>query len=144
MTELELLVFAVEGIRIGVATDQIAGVITLEQAEATGIEVGPLHDIIPFDKKPLRYNAPKALLTRDDPPCAVMIESPDDIISVAIDSIRTLPPAVSACNPCRAIWGIALQEGGGILLVDFLRPIAPEHHSNTHLAFSNTSEEAAT
>ena len=145
INELEILVFTVGGVTLGVDTEQVGGVITAGQAEEMGMKLSPFPDKIPLGRMPVRFQAPRALLIKAVPPYAVVIESPEDILSVRLDSIRPLPPLLAACNPCEAVWGVAVREEGIILLIDFLRlHDVHDHKNNLHLAFSNNSREATT
>jgi hypothetical protein len=121
MDELELLVFTVAGIIIGVDTEQVAGMISTEQAEEMGMEVSSFHEKISLGGRSVHYRSPKALLIKDKTPYAIIIELPDDILSVRLDSIRPLPLLLEACTSCPAIWGVAVKQERIILLVDFLR-----------------------
>ncbi len=143
--ELEILVFALGGITLGVDTEQVGGVIPADEAEALGMKLVPFSEKIPLGEKPERLQAPKALMINDVTPYAVIIKSPDDILSVRLDSIRPLPPLLAACNACQAVWGVAVREEGIIILIDFLR-LHDMHNqnNNTHLAFLNKGGEATT
>jgi chemotaxis signal transduction protein len=145
INELEILVFALGGITFGVDTEQVGGVITAAQAEILGMKLIPFPDRVPLGGMPGHFRAPKALLIKDVTSYAVVIESPDDILSVRLDSIRPLPPLLAACNPCQAVWGVAVKGEGIILLIDFLR-LHDVHDQNehAHTAYSNKAGEATT
>ncbi|MGD0886124.1 MAG: hypothetical protein ABSA46_14865 [Thermodesulfovibrionales bacterium] len=121
MDDLELLVFTVAGIIIGVDTEQVAGMLSTERAEEVGMEVSRFHEKIPLGGRSVHYRSPKALLIKDETPYAVIIELPDDILSVSLDSIRPLPLLLQTYTSCQAIWGVAVKEERIIVLVDFLR-----------------------
>lgn len=121
MNELELMVIAMGEVTVGVDTEQIEGMITLAQADEMGVKVCRLQDKIPFMGTRVRLQAPKALLIKHAQPYAVIVESPQDILSVDLDSIRPLPPLLAACNPCKAVWGVAVRGEGLIFLIDFSR-----------------------
>lgn len=120
MQELELLIFTVGETTIGVDTGQVEGMITPEQAEAWKIDVIPLHRMIPFGGRPIQYRSPKVLLRKGSPSCAVLIESPDDIVRVESGSLRLLPAALAA-STVRAIWGLAVKGDRAVILVDLDR-----------------------
>lgn len=118
--ELEILVFTLNGITFGVDTEQLGGVLTAAEAGAAGTELVPFSDKIPMSGMAGIVQTPYALLIKDTAQYAVVIESPEDIISIRIDAIRPLPPLMAACNTSQAVWGVGMREEGIILLVDFL------------------------
>ncbi|MDA8085254.1 MAG: hypothetical protein M0Z75_00965 [Nitrospiraceae bacterium] len=135
MNGLELLIFTVGGTVIGVDRQQVYGIITKEQAEEMEMDVIPLHRIIPFGRKSIHYRCPRALLLKNDPSRALLIESPDDIIQAGIDSIRCLPPALAACNPVKAIWGVAMTGERAAVLVDLDKLDITAGSQNRHIGF---------
>ncbi|HAM52744.1 MAG TPA: hypothetical protein DCP92_19375 [Nitrospiraceae bacterium] len=143
MDDLEVLVFTVAGIIIGVDTEQIDGMISTEQAEEMGIEVSRFHEKISLRERSVHYRSPKALLIKDEAPYAVIIELPDDILSVRLDSISPLPRLLGACTSCKAIWGVTVNEERIIFLVDFLRlHTVHEGGRDWRLDFPNNTMEA--
>lgn len=118
MDKLELLLFTLGGVAIGVDTEQVAGIITLEQAEERGMEPAPLHRMMPFGGRPVTYREPRALLTKGDPPRAVVIEAPEDILATGIDAVHPLPETLAACSAATGIWGATVRKDGIVLLVD--------------------------
>jgi len=145
INELEILVFTLGGTTFGVDTEQVGGVITEAKAEALGMELVPFSDKVPVGGMSGCFQAPKAMLLKDITSYAVVIESPDDILSVRLNSIRPLPRLLAECNSCQAVWGFAVREEGIILLIDFLRlHDVHDQNSNAHLAFSNKAGEATT
>lgn len=145
INELEILVFSAGGITFGVDTEQVGGVITETEAEALGMELVPFPDKVPSGGIQRRFQTLKALLIKDAMTFAVAIESPESILSIRLDSIRPLPPLLTACNPCQTVWGVTVREEGIILLIDFLGfHDVPNHNNNKQMAFSNKAEEATT
>lgn len=128
MSGLDLMIFTVGGVSIGVDARQVGMMITPEQAEEREIEVIPLHQAIPFRGNPVRYRSPKALLRKGRPSRALLIESPDDIVQAGDGVVHPLPAVLAACNTVRAIWGIAVYGDRVSVLIDLdkLDKIGPD------------------
>lgn len=121
--EIQLLTFVVTGVRMAVDTEQINAMV--EPGQAGEVEVVPLHEKISFSTEQVSYRAPKVILIKDEGSTSgVVIDQPEDIISVTIDSIRALPRLLEECIRPRAFWGVALKGGEIILLIDFYRLLA--------------------
>jgi len=125
--ELYLLVFKVMGIRMGIDVDEVDEMLEPDQLEGTSYKIFPLHEKIPFRGGPVLYKSPKVLLLKEvgtdlkSAATGLLIDQPEDILSVSIDSIHPLPPLLEARNRPAVIWGAALKEGEVILLIDFYK-----------------------
>jgi chemotaxis signal transduction protein len=118
--ELQLLTFTVMGVRMGVDTAQVGGILNVEEADAMGLFYSPLHELTPFRPGPAGYDCPRVLLIKGEtPPCGVLVGAPDDMPSFCLDSLRSLPPLVEASCASSAIWGVAIRNEEVILLLDF-------------------------
>lgn len=120
--DIQLLVFNIGGIKIGVDISQVAEMLEPEQAAERGLKISRFSDEIPFREESVVYTSPKVLLVKNEKkPHGIVIDRPDDIISIAIDSIRFLPSVVACCSGTKAIWGAAVHCNDIILLVDFYK-----------------------
>jgi len=122
--EIQLLIFNIMGIRIGVDMEQVFEMIELGQVEGENFEIFHFYEKVPFDVDPYRfhYNSPKVLLVKDEETVTgVVIDQPDDFIRVKIELIQPLPLLLEATIRPRVIWGVTLVEGQIVLLVDLYR-----------------------
>lgn len=118
---IRVLVFQFEGIRMGIDVEQIAGMLDPRDRAVDELSVSSFHEKLSFRNGPSAYVAPMVLLVKDEEGRhGVLIDQPQDIISIKIDSIRPLPPLVEASRESPAVWGVALMEEDMVLLVDLL------------------------
>jgi len=122
--EIQLLTFTIMGTRMGVDTSQVSEMLEPEQAGERGINVHRFNDELPFRDSQVIYNSPKVLLIKNEGPAyGILIDQPDEIGSISLNSIRPIPPLISSCKGPKAIWGAAVKDEEIILLVDFYRLI---------------------
>jgi len=122
---IEALLFDFMGSRMGVDVDQIAGMLDPRDEAAGELDVLSLHEMLSFRNERAAYVAPKVLLIRDDDGRhGVLIEQPEDIVSVSLSSIRPLPAILEASMKSGAVWGVALIGEEMVLLVDLHEVIA--------------------
>ena len=121
--EMQILAFTVMGVRMGVDTSQIDEMLEVDQAMEQGLLTFPIHEEFPFGLSKTVYNAPKVVTLKYlQKTLAIMIDQPDEITDVAVDSIQPLPQLVAARRGgSRAIWGAVVRNEGVILLVDLLK-----------------------
>ena len=120
--EIQVLTFAVMGIKMGVDTEQVAEVMEVDGAERRGISVQRFHEKISFGAMPIEYHSPKAIMIKDESATyAIVIDNPDDITSVNVRSIQPMPPLMAMNSATRLFWGAIPGNDGIILLVDFFR-----------------------
>ena len=123
---LQLLTFRIDSVRMGVDTAQVCEMMEPADAHGRGIDAVPFHEHIPFREKAIAYLSPRVLLIRDRGPMrGIVIDRPDRIVDIHLDSIRPLPDLLSRSRKSPAIWGVALSDEGLIVLVDFYKlPLA--------------------
>jgi len=115
--ELTLLVFSVGGVRMAVDTAQIVGMARPEDAGIQGMETRGFHQLISF-RDPVCYKAPWVLQVKDEAmPYGVMIDQPEEIIPVNLETLQPLPCLIGAGRGSEAIWGAMVREDGTILLL---------------------------
>jgi chemotaxis signal transduction protein len=54
----------------------------------------------------------------------LLIDQPENIVSVGAEDIRPLPALIEALMRSHAVWGVALIEGEMVLLVDLNELVA--------------------
>ena len=131
------MVFRINGIRLAIDMEQIFEMIDPAKGEFMGYEMRSFHEILPFGPfggREVSYASPKLVTVRgdvgeDDGEAAagrfgVIIDEPEETLTVGIGSIRALPPLLEASLGVDApIWGVVVDDPP-ILLVDMRRLIA--------------------
>ncbi len=119
---IRVLTFDVMGVKMGVDTEQVAAVLDLDGAKKRGQAMHYVHEKISFGKRQVAYQVPKALLIKDGSTSyMVVIDRPDDIAVVPVQSIQPLPPLLALQSGACAFWGAVAEKDGLILLVDFTK-----------------------
>ncbi len=117
--EIELLVFTMMGVRMGVETREIAGMLKPEDARLQGLATVALHERLQFRGAAVRYDDPHVLVMRDEwARRGIVIDHPEEIALVKIDSIRPIPDIIALSGTAKALWGVVLRDAGIIFLLD--------------------------
>lgn len=122
--ETHFLIFRIMGIGMGVDTEQIYRMAESDHREGTGGTIFPFHEKVPFPAGtgPVIYRSPMVLwIRKEGTPAGVLIDQPEEILSVPVKSIRPLPPLLAANMTPPVVWGAALVREEILLLVDFYR-----------------------
>ena len=118
--DMDLLTFTVDGIVLGVDTAQIGEMLKPEQV--ADIKTRTLHEVLSFRTPPIVYCRPIVLVVKaEGPPYGIVVDRPDEILSVPLHSIRPLPVLMEKCGVSEAVWGFALKDHKIIVLVDFYK-----------------------
>jgi chemotaxis signal transduction protein len=122
---IRVLLFNVLGVRMGVDVEQTAGMLDPRNASVEQLNVVSFHEkLFRRDDRPT-YVAPMVLLVKDDEGNhGLLIDQPENIVSVGAEDIRPLPALIEASMQSRAVWGVALIEGEMVLLVDLYELVA--------------------
>lgn len=123
--ELQLLILNIAGVRFGVDMEQISEIIELEQANQKEFNIVKFDENLSFRGLAVTYKSPKVLLLKDEFSSAILVEQPEDMVSISIDSVQPLPPLL-ACQKAFPIWGATLLDDEVVLLVDCYRLVASE------------------
>ena len=116
--EIRLLVFNIMGVKFGADMEQIREITELGQVDKE--QVTEFHEIFPFSETPVKYKTPTVLFLKgEEASCGIVIDQPQGVVNVSIDSIKPLPPLLEGCMKSAAIWGVDLTSEDIILLVDF-------------------------
>ena len=119
--EIPLLTYTVQGIRMGTDADQIDAMLDLKEAASKGLSVCYLDDTFRFSALPAAYRSPRVLTMKGRPGCGVVIDEPDEIVSVSVKDIRPLPALVASCGSPKVIWGVLIAGESIVLLIDLLK-----------------------
>ncbi len=120
--EIRVFTFNIMGINLGIDVEQIAGLFEPDKVEAQNIQTFWFHEKISFPEGEVAYNSPKVLIIKDDTSAfGIIIDLPNDIFIISIDSIQPLPSIMKSSGRPEPIWGAALKDEQIILLVDAYR-----------------------
>ena len=117
--KINLLIFSIMETRFGVDLDNVYELLEPEQANRREC------NLVPFDKyfsfrEPVHYRSPMALLLKETPFNAIMIDQVQEIAQVFLDAIKPLPTWMKKYNKqSTGIWATALIKNEVILLVEF-------------------------
>ena len=119
---IEILIFSVKGLKLGVDTAQVKGILEMEQASGMGLPVSDIHDLIKICPEPVVYKSPKVLLiNRGSSPFGIVVDRLEEIETVRLDRIQLMPALIEKCRGTKAIWGSLVDGEGVILLIDFYK-----------------------
>ncbi len=106
---------------MGIDMEQICEMRDVNRVNEGDLKIAYFHEKLPFGSKKIScYDSPKILIPKNDGEgMGIVIDQPEDIVSMSIDSIRPLPPLLESIDKSSAIWGAALKNDEIILLVDF-------------------------
>lgn len=130
LEELSIMTFTTMGARLGVDISQISRMMEPAQAETGQLHVLGLHEGLSFKDRNITYRSPRILLLKDRENTGIMIDQPEDILSLRFDSIRPLPTALEAHMNSGVVWAAALIGDEIILLVDLFEFVAATRPSH--------------
>ncbi len=117
---LQCLVFKYLQEPFGIDVEQISALVEMD--EAPDIEWSYFHELFKGQSGHIPYQHPMLLLIRDDEKTrGIVIERPENIVEVALENIRPLPPLIASCNKNHPLWGVAVLEDECFFLVDLYR-----------------------
>jgi hypothetical protein len=117
--EIELFVFTMMGVRMGIDTEEIAGMMEVEDALQQGVETVGLHEKLQFGSEAVRYDKPYVLLLKSEGArSGIIIDHPDEITLVKIESVRPMPGIILLSGCAKALWGVVPTDEGIIFLLD--------------------------
>jgi hypothetical protein len=120
-TELRLLVFSVGGIRFAADADQV---VSLQQCDLASLPEHArfFHEVVGFADRAVEYLCPEiCTVTSGDGICRLVIESPEDIISVPLEVLRPLPSLIEPFAVQRGIWAGIPETNRVLLAIDLCR-----------------------
>jgi len=120
--EIEILTFSVKGLKLGVETAQVKGVLEMAQATGMDLPVSNIHDLIKICPEPVVYKSPKVLLiNHGSSPFGILVERVEEIEAIRLDRIQLMPVLIEKCSGTKAVWGSVVDGEGVILLIDFYK-----------------------
>ena len=120
--EIEVLIFSVMGLKLGVETAQVKGILEMEQASGMDLPVSNIHDLIKISSEPVVYKSPKVLLIKHGSSSfGIVVDRLEEIETVRLDRIQLMPVLIERCTGTKAIWGSVVDGEEVILLIDFYK-----------------------
>jgi chemotaxis signal transduction protein len=117
--EIRVLIFRAGGIRMGVDASDITEIIDREQAESRALKPFRLIDGAAGGNMGGTDSSINVLVTRKEGLAgAILIERPEDILTIPMDDLQPLPPLIASCGSSRALWGALVRNDEVILLLD--------------------------
>ena len=114
---LSVLIFLSEGIKMAVDTEQIEGIVELEQATEIQASLMNIHGAPFHNKEGLRDY--RVLFLKDEGfSCGIVVEGLQEITFINIDSIKLLPPLLESSRRLKTIWGVFMKDADMVFLAD--------------------------
>lgn len=116
---LPVIVFTVKGVKMAADVDQVVEMLDAREAEARRLTTAGLDDYISFRGRESSGERRKILLVKDSPtPRAFVVDTADEVATIAVDAIHPMPPLIASARASRALWGLAMRGDEIIVLVD--------------------------
>ena len=110
------------GLKLGVDTVQVKGILEMEQASDMDLPVSNIHDLIKIGPEPVVYKSPKVLLINHvSSPFGILVDRLEEIEAIRLDHIQLMPVLIEKCTGTKAVWGSVADGEGVILLIDFYK-----------------------
>ncbi len=120
--KIQILVFRMNETRIGINTEQISIMLTHEEAKERELQIFSFHDKLPFREDYTNLKSPRVLVLKEENMASgIIVEQPEDIIHITIDSIQPLPPLIETCYKSGLFWGGTVINREIVILVDFYK-----------------------
>jgi chemotaxis signal transduction protein len=120
--EIRLLIFKIMGVYFGADMEQIEEMVDFSQAEQDEWDIRHFTDVVSFRGLEIEYKKPKVILIKDNVrDLGIVIDQPENIVNINIQSIQLLPPLLENLKTVDAIWAAVFLDNELALLVDFYR-----------------------
>jgi len=117
--EIQYIVFKVMGIKLGIDVEEISAIHQFDQIGKKNIDIHWFHERIPFRKERVSYKLPQVIFIKGNGiPRGVIVDTLEDIVSVQIEAVHPLPPLIVRLNKFPALWGVTIQNGEMVFLID--------------------------
>ncbi len=120
--KIQILIFKMNETRIGINTEQISVLMKHEEAMERELQIFSFQDKLPYCENYTNLKSPRVLVLKEEYIASgVIIEQPEGIIHITIDSIQPLPPLIETCYRSGLFWGGTVINKEIIILVDFYK-----------------------
>ncbi len=120
--KIHILIFKMNETRIGINMEQISTMLKHEEAKERKLQIFSFQEKLPFRNECTKHKSPIVLVLKEENMSSgIIVEQPEDIIHITIDSIQPLPPLIEACYRSGLFWGGTVINSKIVLLVDFYK-----------------------
>ncbi len=117
--KVHILIFKVNETRIGIDTEQISIMLKHEEAKDKKLQIFGFGDNLPFRDKYANFRSPRVLVLKDENfASGIIVEQPEDIIHITVDSIQPLPSLIETCYKSGLFWGGVVINREIVILVN--------------------------
>ena len=118
ISRLQIVVFDVCNVNLGVDTEQVLQILPLDDATAKEINLIKIEDQISFGQPEIAYHSPHVLVLKDDMSTGILANAPKNIIEIDCDLIRPLPRLTQTRSHIALIWSVYWVGDEAIYLLD--------------------------
>ncbi|MGR3294553.1 MAG: chemotaxis protein CheW [Candidatus Scalindua sp.] len=120
--KIQILVFKMNETRIGINVEQISIILKHEEAKEKELQIFNFQDKLPFREDCTNLKSPRVLVLKEENMTSgIVVEQPEDIIHITIDSIQPLPPLIETYHRSGLFWGGTVINREIVILVDFYK-----------------------
>jgi len=117
ITNLQILIFNIMGVYFAADTEQVARVESFHPPLDETKNITHFHEEFLFPEGPVTYDSPRVLYIKNGR--GIVIDHLEEVRSLPLEQIRTLPELLVQARKPDAIWGVGLVDDKVILLLDF-------------------------
>lgn len=114
--DIQLLIVTIGSNRYGIDIEQIAHLANFDNIE-TAISMEQLLDINSIEK----CKCSKMLFIKQRMKIPILINEPDEVATVSVADIRSLPNVLAFPAGKKGVWGFWPQARGVVILIDFYK-----------------------
>lgn len=132
---LSVLVFRVMGVRIGIDTDQISGLVDVANVDKKTCKLVSMNQLLGIE--PPGYSYSKVIFAkggyvsepsdnvwmRREQRLGVMVSDPEEIVEIPVDVMSPLPQLIHAYTVPNGLWAVALMPDEMIFVADIRKMI---------------------
>lgn len=133
---ISVLVFGLCGYLVGIDTDQIGGVVDRTAVDENTCKLLAMHELLGLEDvqgscakaiyaKGGYFSDPSEYLwLRNEQHVALLVNTPEAIVEVALRDLRPLPEAVHHFAYSRGFWAVAMLSGEMLFMLDIRKMIS--------------------
>ncbi len=124
LDKIYILIFKVNETMIGIDTEQISIMLKYEEAKDRELQIFSFGENLPFRDKYVNLRSPRVLVLKDENiATGLIVEQPEDIIHITVDSIQPLPSLIETCYKSGLFWGGVVVNREIVMLVNLYKLI---------------------
>ncbi|MBF0273956.1 MAG: hypothetical protein HQK84_01860 [Nitrospinae bacterium] len=115
LESIEVIMFVLSSYCFAIDIEDISEIIEVEEAEANEINLVSFQERLALKSHTLTF--PKVVIGKNKSD-GYIIEEPDDIYRVHVESIKTVPVIYDKCGKHPSVWGVVFIKEKTVLLID--------------------------